>query len=135
MDQTIAPLGRRGFRLAGYPSHRRVAPAGGGQPNVDERAPGPPGVPRSFAPATWLARVNVHLAVASIPVLAISAHVFWLVSLRTVALFVLLPLVAALALFIVTRPDTVPIAWCWPGSCGASSLAPAPRHRLLGTGS
>ncbi len=105
MDQTIVPIGRRDFRLAGFPAHRPVAPAGAGQPDVDERAPGPPGMSRRFAPATWLARVNVHLAVASIPVLAISAHVFWLVSLRTVALFVLLPLVAALALFIVARPD------------------------------
>ena len=90
---------------------------------------GPPGVPRSFAPATWLARVNVHLAVASIPVLAISAHVFWLVSLRTVALFVLLPLVAALALFIVTRPEPFR-----SGGAGRVPVGPRCLRRLLGTG-
>ena len=37
--------------------------------------------------------------------LAISAHVFWLVSLQTVGLFVLLPLLEALLVLIIARPD------------------------------
>ena len=53
----------------------------------------------------WYVRLQLHLALASIPVLAISAHVFWSVSLRTVALAVLLPLLVALAVIVVMRPD------------------------------
>jgi hypothetical protein len=49
-------------------------------------------------------RLHLHLAVASIPVLAISAHVLWSVSLRTVALVVLLPLLGALAWLVLRRP-------------------------------
>jgi hypothetical protein len=52
----------------------------------------------------WHARQGLHLAVASIPVLAISAHVFWSVSLFTVAVAGLLPLVVALAALVITRP-------------------------------
>ncbi len=52
----------------------------------------------------WHARQALHLAVASIPVLAISAHVFWSVSLLTVAVAGLLPLVAVLAALVITRP-------------------------------
>jgi hypothetical protein len=52
----------------------------------------------------WHGRQMLHLAVASIPVLAISAHVFWSVSLLTVAVAALLPLIAALAALVMTRP-------------------------------
>ena len=52
----------------------------------------------------WHARQALHLAVASIPVLAISAHVFWSVSLLTVAVAGLLPLIAVLAALVMTRP-------------------------------
>lgn len=52
----------------------------------------------------WYARLHLHLAVASIPVLAISAHVFMSVSLRSVGLGVLLPLLALLAALVVVRP-------------------------------
>jgi hypothetical protein len=104
MEQRTAPL-RRELQLAGYP-------AGGGSGTVDpaptcveQRSSKTREISGRFAPVPWLARLNLHLAVASIPVLAISAHVFWLVSLRTVALFVLLPLVAALAMFVASRPD------------------------------
>jgi hypothetical protein len=56
----------------------------------------------STTPA-WLARLNVHLAVASIPVLAISADVFGWVSLGTVAVFVMAPLAIALVLLVARR--------------------------------
>jgi hypothetical protein len=52
----------------------------------------------------WHARQALHLAVASIPVLAISAHVFWSVSLLTVAVAGLLPLIGVLAAVVMTRP-------------------------------
>ena len=53
----------------------------------------------------WTLRAGLHLAVATIPVVAISAHVFGWVSLRTTAIYVLLPLLAAMATLILTRPD------------------------------
>ena len=53
----------------------------------------------------WHVRLQIHLALASIPVLAISAHVFTSLSLRTVAFAVLLPLAVALATFVTRRPD------------------------------
>lgn len=49
-------------------------------------------------------RLHLHLALASIPVLAISAHVLWSVSLRFVALAVLAPLAVLLAGVVVGRP-------------------------------
>jgi hypothetical protein len=52
----------------------------------------------------WYVRLHLHLAIASIPVLAISAHVLWSVSLRIVALAVLLPLLGAFAAVVVSRP-------------------------------
>ena len=52
----------------------------------------------------WHARLQVHLAVAAIPVLAISAHVFTSVSLVTVSLAVLVPLLVVSAAFVLGRP-------------------------------
>jgi hypothetical protein len=52
----------------------------------------------------FLARLHLHLAVASIPVLAISADVFGWVSLMTVAVFVMAPLAIALVLLVAGRP-------------------------------
>jgi hypothetical protein len=52
----------------------------------------------------WHARQGLHLAVASIPVLAISAHVFFSVSLETVAVAVLVPLILGLAAMVIARP-------------------------------
>jgi hypothetical protein len=52
----------------------------------------------------WHARLAVHLALASVPVLAISAHVFWSLSLLTVAWAVLLPLAVGLGALVVRRP-------------------------------
>ena len=52
----------------------------------------------------WHARQALHLSVASLPVLAISAHVFWSVSLLTVAVAGLLPLIVVLAALVMTRP-------------------------------
>lgn len=61
---------------------------------------------RGPGPGTlWHVRLQTHLALASIPVLAISAHVFTSLSLRTVAVAALLPLVVALATFVTRRPD------------------------------
>jgi hypothetical protein len=51
-------------------------------------------------PSSWLTRLNLHLAVVSVPVLAISAGVFGCASLRTVAEFVMAPLTIALALLV-----------------------------------
>jgi hypothetical protein len=48
----------------------------------------------------------LHLAVASIPVLAISADVFGWVSLRTVAVFVMAPLAIALVWLVARRPKS-----------------------------
>ena len=52
----------------------------------------------------WHARQGLHLGVASVPVLAISAHVFWSVSLLTVAVAVLVPLIIGLAAVVIARP-------------------------------
>jgi hypothetical protein len=103
MDQTIIAPGRRVLRLGDYPVSGTIARA----KFAAQKLEGPPPClrRRPIVPKAWLARLNVHLAVASVPVLAISAHVFWLVSLRTVALFVLLPLVTAIAIFVRARPD------------------------------
>ena len=104
MEQRTVPL-RRELRLAGYPVSGGSGTAGPGPTAAEQPSAKSRGSSSRFVPTTWLARLNLHLAVASIPVLAISAHVFWLVSLRTVALFVLLPLVALLAMFVTSRPD------------------------------
>jgi hypothetical protein len=53
----------------------------------------------------WHVRLQTHLALASIPVLAISAHAFTSLSLRTVAFAFLLPLGIALATFVARRPE------------------------------
>ncbi len=105
MDHAVVPVSRRQFRWAGYPGMRAMAEAETGGLRVQGQPANQPQSSHPAASKAWLARVNVHLAVASVPVLAISAHVFWLVSLRTVALFILLPLVAALAICVVARPD------------------------------
>lgn len=52
----------------------------------------------------WYMRLQVHLAAASVPVLAISAHVLLSASLRTVALVVLLPLLVGLAALVLRQP-------------------------------
>ena len=53
----------------------------------------------------WFIRIGLHLSIASVPVLAISADVFGWVSLRTVAIGVLLPLLVATAIAVVRDPD------------------------------
>lgn len=64
------------------------------------RNPGP-----SRSANKWLiARIMLVLLVSSVPILAISAHVFGFASKRTTALVVLLPLVAALAVVIAIAP-------------------------------
>ena len=57
------------------------------------------------APYRWVARLHLHLLIAAIPVLAISADVFGWVSLQTVAVSVLLPLIAITAVLVTHRPD------------------------------
>lgn len=66
-----------------------------GRLNVVARIPAP----------MWLFRLNVYLAVAGIPVLAISAHVLGWVSLNTIAVYVLAPLLVALATLVLVQPD------------------------------
>jgi hypothetical protein len=56
------------------------------------------------APRSWLVRLHLHLLIASIPVLAISADVFGWVSLQTVAVAVLIPLIVATAILVTYRP-------------------------------
>lgn len=53
----------------------------------------------------WTLRLGLHLAVATIPVVAISADVFGWVSLRTTAIYVLSPLLVAMAIVVLARPD------------------------------
>lgn len=55
--------------------------------------------------ARWFARCCLHLLLASVPVLAISADVFGWVTLRAVAIWVLLPLAVTTGLLIVREPD------------------------------
>lgn len=62
--------------------------------------PAPPARPSVW----WTLRLGVHLAVAGIPLLAISADVFGLVRLQTVAIWVLLPLLAVLATVVFADP-------------------------------
>lgn len=57
------------------------------------------------APYSWLVRVHLHLLIGAIPVLAISVDVFGWVSLQAVAVSVLLPLIAIMAVFVTVRPD------------------------------
>lgn len=52
----------------------------------------------------WILRLGVHLAVAGIPLLAISADVLGLVPLQTVAVWVLLPVLAVLATVVFADP-------------------------------
>jgi hypothetical protein len=52
----------------------------------------------------WLARLGLHLALASVPVLAISANVFGWVSLRTVAIGFLLPVLVVTGLVTTREP-------------------------------
>lgn len=57
------------------------------------------------APYWWVARLHLHLLIGAIPVLAISADVFGWVSLRTVAVTAMLPLIALTAVLVTHRPD------------------------------
>jgi hypothetical protein len=104
MEQTLIPARRHELGPARHAALPAPLAAQGKAGSGSRQPENPPRASGRVAPRGWLARLHVHLAVASVPVLAISAHVFWLVSLRTVALFVLLPLVAVLALFVAARP-------------------------------
>jgi hypothetical protein len=53
----------------------------------------------------WMVRVAVHLSLASLPVLGISAEVFRLLSLYCLAVYVLLPLVFLTAVMAIFAPD------------------------------
>ncbi|MGH3939073.1 MAG: hypothetical protein ACRDTG_10655 [Pseudonocardiaceae bacterium] len=53
----------------------------------------------------WFVHLHLYLAVASIPVLAISMHVLGWVSLHTTEIYVLAPLLVALAALVLVRPD------------------------------
>jgi hypothetical protein len=53
----------------------------------------------------WMVRVAIHLSLASLPVLGISAEVFGLLSLYYLAIFALLPLVVLTAVMSVSAPD------------------------------
>lgn len=73
---------------------------------------GPPNPRRAQAPGRfwWIVRVAIHVSLASLPVLGISAEVFGLLSLYSLAIYVLLPLVvltAAMAAFAPDRFDTI----------------------------
>ena len=53
----------------------------------------------------WLVRLGLHVALASIPVLAISADVFGWISLRAVTIAVLLPTLVVTIIVVVRDPD------------------------------
>jgi hypothetical protein len=53
----------------------------------------------------WLARLGLHLTLAGVPVLAISANVFGLISLRTVAVGLLLPALVMTGVVVTREPD------------------------------
>ena len=53
----------------------------------------------------WMARMSVHLSLASLPVLGISAQVFGLISLHTLAVDLLLPLLVATLMLVLFDPD------------------------------
>jgi hypothetical protein len=57
------------------------------------------------APYSWIVRVHLHLLIAALPVLAISADVFGWVTLQVVAVGVLLPLIAVTTVVVTRRPD------------------------------
>ena len=57
------------------------------------------------APSSWLVRLHLHLLIGAVPVLAISADVFGWVSLKTLAIAVMLPLIAILIVLLKYRPD------------------------------
>lgn len=61
---------------------------------------------RTSPGALWFARLGLHLAIASIPVLAISADVFGWVSLRAVAIGLLLPMLIVAAIVVTRDPDS-----------------------------
>jgi hypothetical protein len=95
------------FPIATTPPARQSRPPVAA--SADLRQPTPAGLgniieSRPNAGWQWHARQGLHLAVASIPVLAISAHVLWSVSLLTVAVVVLLPLIFGLAALVAARP-------------------------------
>jgi uncharacterized MnhB-related membrane protein len=85
----------------------------GSVPEIPIQSSGHPGSPartRGFALHWWIARLTVHLSLAGLPVLGISAQVFGLISLYCLAIYVLLPLVvftAALAVFVPDRFDAI----------------------------
>ena len=68
----------------------------------------------------WLARLALHVALASIPVLAISADVFGWISLRAVTIAVLLPTLLVTIIVVVRDPDTL-----GPGAAGRLRLGAA----------
>lgn len=72
--------------------------------SLDLRTPVRMTAARGLAPR-WFVRLCLHLAIATIPVLAISADVFGWVSLRTVAIGLLLPLLVLTAIVVARNPD------------------------------
>lgn len=52
----------------------------------------------------WTLRLGLHLTIATIPLTAISAHVFGWISLHTIAIYVMPPLLAAVAALVLVRP-------------------------------
>jgi uncharacterized MnhB-related membrane protein len=81
-----------------------------GNPILSSVSPVSPVRRRAFARHGWITRLVVHLGVASLPVLGISAQVFGLTSLYQLAIYVMLPLVfltASLAVFVPDRFDMI----------------------------
>jgi hypothetical protein len=101
MTTTIQPVQpdaahdhQTGEPIALQPQQRRIG-FSVGRLNVLARLPAP----------MWLVRLFLYLAVASIPVLAISTHVLGWVSLHTIEIYLLAPLLVALAALVLVRPD------------------------------
>lgn len=100
-DEALTRTGRAGCSPADRPP-----PAGTRQGALAPVPAGTGHVPQArVAEPRWLARCGLHLALASIPVLAISADVFGWITLRAVAIAVLLPLAITTGIFVARRPD------------------------------
>jgi hypothetical protein len=80
-----------------------TAPPGARRPRSRRLLPG--WVVTLDAPGWWVARLHLHLLTGAIPVLAISADVFGWVSLQAIAVSVMLPLIAVMAVLVTCWPD------------------------------
>src|SRR5450432_661251 len=101
---------RTGRRMTGFLARPAGSPEGSYMKVLHSSRPGQrlptsclsgPDLPAPW----WLVRLALHVALASIPVLAISADVFGWISLRAVTIAVLLPTLVVTIIVVVRDPD------------------------------